>query len=200
MLGENEKWMNFKERILLDLEVLLQFSLQLTMNGRDAVGLLRGAMMEAYLSWDESLTEGNSGILLQKILTTRFLNGFPEHARPLVPISGDNIDENLDENNRHSPTTTADPQWQTWPANGSDEDLHYLEAIAGLPAMFRSTVILSYLEGFSDLEIAGLADVPPRAVESSLSRGRRFIREELFSHLMGIDGFDTVAERAAALS
>jgi RNA polymerase sigma-70 factor, ECF subfamily len=194
MSDDNEKWVDFKERILPDLEALLHFSLQLTMNGRDAVGLLREAMMEAYLSWDESLTEGNGEVLLQKILTTRFLNGFHGPTRPLAPIFGDNIDENPVESNRHFPATTTDPRWQSWPANGSDEDTHYLEAIAGLPAMFRSAMILSYLEGFSDTEIAGLADVPPRAVESSLSRGRRFIREELFSHLMGIDGFDMIAE------
>ena len=79
-----------------------------------------------------------------------------------------------------------------------DEDVNYFTAIASLPAVFRSAMILSYLEGFSYREIANLAGVQPHAIESLLNRGREFLREELFAHLMGSDSLETVADRTVA--
>ena len=57
-------------------------------------------------------------------------------------------------------------------------------------------MILSYLEGFSNREIADLAGVQPQAIESLLNRGRGLLREELFAHLMDEDdSLDTAADR-----
>jgi RNA polymerase sigma-70 factor (ECF subfamily) len=197
MISESAKRQGFKDNILPDLEVLLQFSLALTRNGRDAAELMRDAMEEAYRVWDETMPEENCRMWLHKILTRRFFEGFLQHARPNAPISGANIDKSLIKN-RIWPTTATGTRQKSQPTGKSDEDVNYFKAIAGLPAMYRSAMILSYLEGFSNGEIAELAGVRPRAIESVLDRGRRFIREELFAHLMGDDGPDMVVARMAA--
>ena len=57
------------------------------------------------------------------------------------------------------------------------------EAIAHLPAAYRSAMILSNLEGFSTEEIARLAGVRPHAIHSLLLRGRELVLEELLEDL-----------------
>ena len=47
-MSESAKRLDFKDKILPHLEVLLQFSLWLTKNGRDATRLMCEAMAEAY--------------------------------------------------------------------------------------------------------------------------------------------------------
>jgi len=150
---EKEKWSDFKERILPNLEALLRFSLRLTVNGRDAVDLLRESLTEAYRSWDTAPTGESCRLQLQDIMTRQF--------------SGSG--------RRQVPSSVSDAESVT----------EYSDAIAGLPEVFRSAMILSFLEGFSNTEIAGLAGVPPHAIDTLLERGREIIREELFAYLMG---------------
>jgi RNA polymerase sigma-70 factor (ECF subfamily) len=201
VMSESAKRLDFKDKILPHLEVLLQFSLWLTKNGRDATRLMCEAMAEAYRSWDELIPEENCGIRLHKILTRRFFSGFQQYSQPLTPISDDNVDnvdDSLIKNNRLFPVAATNPGQQSFTAGESDEDVNYFTAIAGLPAVFRSAMILSYLEGFSYSEIADLAGVQPHAIESLLNRGREFLREELFAHLLGSDSLETVADRTVA--
>jgi len=189
---------DFKEKVFPHLEILLQFSLSLTKNGRDAATLLREAMAEAYRSWDESIPEPRFRFWLHKILTRRFYNDFQRRSRPPVPICGDNIDDSLVKNNRLFSTATSDTRQQSSQAGELDEDVECFKAVAGLPRVYRSAMILSYLEGFTHREIAGLAGVKPHAVESLLNRGRRFLREELFSHLVGNGNLENFTDQAKA--
>lgn len=195
MMSENERRSDFKEKASPHLEVLLQFSLWLTKNGRDAARLMREAMAEAYGSWDASIPEDSCDIWLHNILTRWFYNGFQQHSRSLVPISGDNVDKRLVKNNRLFSGRTTNASQKSFMTGESDEDVSYFKAIAGLPVVFRSAMILSYLEGFSNAEIANLTGVRPHAIESLLNRGRGLLREELFAHVMDNDSLNTVADR-----
>jgi DNA-directed RNA polymerase specialized sigma24 family protein len=87
MMSEGEKRLDFKDRVSPYLEVLLQFSLWLTKNGRDAAQLMREAMAEAYRSWDVLMPDECCKMWLHKILSRRFFDGFHQHMRPLVPKS-----------------------------------------------------------------------------------------------------------------
>jgi len=185
----------FEEMVFPHLKILLQFSLRLTENGRDAGILMQESIAEADRSWDESLPEEGCKTWLHMILIRRFCNGFQRNSNSSAPNSGDNVDRSLVRNNRLFNPTTGDPGQPAFPTGESQEDIDYFRAIAGLPSIYRSAVILSYLEGFSNKEIADLAGVQPHAVESLLNRGREYLREELFAHLMGSDSVDRVAER-----
>ena len=112
--------------------------------------------------------------------------------------SDDNIDESLVKNNRLFDSITNNPGQPSFRGGESDEDVNYFKAIAGLPSVYRSAMILSYLEGFTNDEIADLAKVRPQAVESLLNRGRELLREELFAHLMGHESFGAFEDREVA--
>jgi len=197
MTSDSTRRSDFKNKMSRHVVFFLQFSLWLTKNGRDAVELMREAMAEAYRSWDESMPEESRRIWLHNIFTRRFIVNIQPPARPQVANCSDTAGEHLVRNNQLSPGTTTNARQQSWQIGASDDDVNYFEAFAGLPAVCRSAMILSYLEGFSNAEIADLAHVRPPAVESILHRGRTFIREELFAHLMGDDCIDAVADREA---
>lgn len=67
--------------------------------------------------------------------------------------------------------------------NDDPRDDQCLKAIARLPAVFRSAMILSYLEGFTTEEIARLAGVQPHAIKSLLVRGRELMQEEFLAYV-----------------
>jgi RNA polymerase sigma-70 factor, ECF subfamily len=196
MMSDRVKRADFKDKISPHLEVVLQYSLSLTKDGRDATRLMRETMVEAYQIWNESVPKDSCNVWLHNILTRRFFNGFQQHSLSFAPIISDNVDDSLIVNNRLFNTATINPGQESFPTGESDEDVNYLRAVAGLPTAFRSAMILSYLEGFTNKEIANLAGVQPHAIESLLNRGRQLLRKEFFAHLMGSDSFDSVTERA----
>lgn len=189
----------FKAEVLPNIEPLLQVSLWLTRNGLDASTLMREALAEAYRTWNVEVPKESCSVWLRKILIKRFFVGYQRHVRLIPPgvstVYGIPVEECL----KTYPMTTQ-AQLQSWRTSGSDDDSGYFEAIAGLPAVCRSAMILSYLEGFSNKEIADLGGVNPHTIESALSQGRSFIREELFEHLMGSVNPNSGADRKAALS
>jgi RNA polymerase sigma factor (sigma-70 family) len=193
MTVEGAKRSNFKDKISPHLEDLLQFSLRLTTNGRDAARLVREAVAELYQSWDESLQEEICDIRLHKILTGRLFKSKSKHARPPVLISGDNTDKSFRVSYRPSHPPIAKTHRQKRLTRKGNEDVNYFKAFVKLPTAFRSAIILSYLEGFSSKEIAKLAGVQTHAIELLLSRGRELLQEELFAYLIGNGGLAITA-------
>ena len=179
-------------------DALLQFSLALTGNGQDAIVLLRDAMAEAYRSGNESIPEGSSKTGMCNILNQWLFNDFRRQAGWLDSDSGDNVDGNPVRNERLFPAAEFVAHQNSFRTDDREKDTRYFQTIAGLPALFRSAMILSYLEEFSIKEIADLAGIQPQAVESLLNRGRELLQEELFSYMIGNNNFDTTTDRTAA--
>jgi len=80
--------------------------------------------------------------------------------------------------------------------NEVERDVNCSESVPHLPAVFRSAMILSHLEGFSASEIGRLAGVQPRAIESLLVRGRELMREEFRAYVKSFDDANEIANRA----
>jgi RNA polymerase sigma-70 factor (ECF subfamily) len=193
MSGESIRRLDFREKVLPDIESLLQISLALTENGRDAVELMREAMTEAYRSWRSLVPNADRKRWLCNILTSTFFNSFKRHGHKRISIIDNKIDEfSAGIDGLHNDSTIAALQRRSLP-NQQDSDLNYLGVIAGLPSLFRSTMTLSYLEGFSSREIADLTAIEQHTIESLLDRGRGLLREELFAYLTNPDLFDTPA-------
>jgi len=197
MMNNSENRLTFKTEVLPDLEILLQFSLWLTKNGGDASSLMRDALKEAFESWEKWTLEESRRIWIHKILTRRFFNGFQQAQKSQAPIAV-NVDDRLIKNNRLFPDTAIIFRQPSFLSGESNEDLDYFKAIACLPAVYRSAMILSCLEGFSNREIAELAGVEPQKVETLLNRGRTFLREELYAHLMGKEEFKEKSDQESA--
>jgi len=197
MKNDGTQRSDFRSTITPHLELLLQYSLWLTKNGLDATRLMREALVEASQLYNESPPERHWDMRIQEILTRRFLNGKQERVDSIIQIHPENIDESLIRANGLIPDASDTDQKQLWLTAGSDSDESYLNAIASLPSVCRSAMILSYLEGFSTTEIADLSGAKPQAIESLLGRGRGFIRDQLFLHLMGDDQGEESPEREA---
>lgn len=66
-----------------------------------------------------------------------------------------------------------------------------MQAVAGLPALYREPFVLRHLNGWSYQEIADVMDMPVDSVETRLVRARRMLRQAL-QHRLGMD--DAAAE------
>jgi len=63
-----------------------------------------------------------------------------------------------------------------------DRTEHYdtvMDAIKGLPALYREPFVLRHVNGWSYREIAGVMDMPVDSIETRLVRARRMLREAL---------------------
>ncbi len=196
-MSESARGPDFKNRVSPHLGSLLQISLGLTKNGRDATRLMREAIVEASRSWDESMPEESCDIRLYDILTRRYFNGFQPLSRSIASHGYDVVDDHLVLNSRPVPASTIESRRNSSMAAESNDQVNFVKAITGLPEMFRPAMILSYLEGFSNMEIAGLAGVKPHAIESLLDRGCGLLQTELYALLMGNPGFTAVNDREA---
>ncbi|MFZ1684521.1 MAG: sigma factor-like helix-turn-helix DNA-binding protein [Candidatus Zixiibacteriota bacterium] len=161
------------------IRVLFQISMRLTRNGRDAIRLARDTVQVAREAWDESLPPEFCDVRLYDILTRLYFGGFESLPRSLTPIPGDDCDDCLKRSSRLSSSSITDVHPSLLPSGEADGYLYFLEAIDRLPSTFRSIVFLSFVEGFSTLEIAAMAGIPPDSIESLLDRGSELLDREL---------------------
>jgi RNA polymerase sigma-70 factor (ECF subfamily) len=198
MMSEGARQEDFRAKVSPHLEILLQYSMWLTKNGLDAARLVREAIAESYKLWDEEWPGSSIKLRIYKILTRRFYNSFQRPSHSPTEAHADNIDESLIRNNTLIPSAEKLSEPSSAVAPEVAGDLPYLKAIADLPAEVRPAMILAYLEGLTNQEIADIGDSEPETVESLLRRGRLFLKEELVAHLMCFDNHDQVADRESA--
>ncbi len=197
MMCESTKRLEFKARVSPHLERLMQFSICLTQNGRDATRLMRDAVAEAFRSWNETTSGEECSNRLHTIVTRRYFIGFQRPSLPIFSQIGPVGRNGCDSVEHPSFSITTVDRNNAMCSGEENIDDSYLKAIADLPSVFRSAMILSYLEGFTSSEIADLAGSPPHTVGYLLDRGRRLIKEELFQHLIGEQGLEQVEERVS---
>ncbi|WP_291350732.1 sigma-70 family RNA polymerase sigma factor [Desulfosporosinus sp.] len=67
-------------------------------------------------------------------------------------------------------------------------------AVASLPPIYSTVLILYYFQDFSPQQIAEITDAPKRTVETRLFRGRKMLREKLHSMSSGGEGHDLLSK------
>ncbi len=184
MTDESAKRTEFRDRIVPRLDVLVQISLSLTKNGRDANRLMRGAIAEAYSSWDESTPAETCDLWIYDIMTKRYQNGFQSHTILPVPTFDGTGDDTLAEHGRLPAATKIDVPQNSPVADKSHKRVNFLNAITSLPTVLKYPMILSYIEGSSFTRIATMAGVRPHKIQSLLYRGCGIVRNELFAVLL----------------
>jgi len=180
----NRKRTDFEEKLLPNFDYILRFSLLLAKNGRDAIRLMREAMVEAFQLWDESISEENCRIWMSTIITRRFFNGFKQFTNPLVTTIREEADESSARDGVLFPETTIDGSHKSLPIKESKKDIELRKMITDFSGKSRTLMILSYLEGFTSTELAKLVNGHPRSVETLLQQGSGYMGEELFAYLM----------------
>lgn len=145
-------------------------ALRLTRSREEAEDLAQEAIVRAYDAFDR-FDGTNFKAWILRIVTNLYINKY--RARQRGPSFG-----SLDEEGAIEPMSAEAelPDRLLFdPALGAEIE----EALAAVPADFRTAVILSDIEGLSYQEIADAVDVPIGTVRSRLARGRAMMRKAL---------------------
>ncbi len=146
-------------------------ALRLTRDREEAEDLAQHAIVRAYEAYDRFDGQNFKAWLL-RILTNLYINKYRRQKRIGRTASLD------DEDNLYEPAAPAEEVPDRLVLDnmiGTEVE----EALAAVPEIFRTAVILSDMEGLTYDEIAEATDVPVGTVRSRIARGRAALRKAL---------------------
>ncbi|MEO5580998.1 MAG: sigma-70 family RNA polymerase sigma factor [Gemmatimonadaceae bacterium] len=174
--GARQRDGEFAEIALPLLPTIARVAIALTGDEADADDLVQDTFLQAYRHW-RTFTVGTD---CRRWLTTICRNEFFRkryRERRTISVDDDEL-ELLGAARAHIQARDA----------GMDDMFTQLDvgpaiadAIAALPAPFRSVIVLSDVEGFTYEEIAEMLGIPIGTVRSRLYRGRRRLQDSLLS-------------------
>ena len=169
----------FEKTTLQYIDELYGTALRLTRNDRDAEDLVQDTFLKAYKYFHQFEPGTNCRAWLFKILTNTFINGYRRRIKEREIVERQ---ENGSLQNslvcKESVDRFSNPERRFVNAALSDDVQRALDAV---PTDFRMAVILSDLQDFSYKEIADIMGTPIGTVMSRLFRGRRLLRQALYS-------------------
>ncbi len=172
----------FEEEALPHLDAVYRFALRLSGAPDQADDLVQETFLRAYRSWGQYTRGTAAKSWLFTICRNVFLRG-RERGQRHEEIVAETVVPSLP---GQSP---SDPGWVS--ALGIDPegdffksivDDRIVQAIEALPEEYRTTVVLSDLEGLPYADIAELMEVPVGTVKSRLFRGRRRLQQVLYDY------------------
>lgn len=175
-----EKREEFEEEALVHLDALYGLGLRLT-GGDEARSedLVQETVLKAWRSWDTYESGTNCRAWLMTILRNTFINEFRRRKSRPSEVDYDDIAER----STFFRLKDQDPEGEFFDRLIDDE---VVQAIEGLPEEFRTTLVLSDLEGLSYEEIAEQLEIPVGTVKSRLFRGRRRLQEKLYDYAVSV--------------
>jgi RNA polymerase sigma-70 factor, ECF subfamily len=184
----------FADEALPHLDAVYRFAIRLTGSPDEAEDLVQETFLRAFRSWDQYTRGTKAKSWLFTICRNVFLRGRERAKRH---------EEIVSENAVRSAATSAalsSPVWSSVQAVDPEGDFfesivddRIIEAIEALPEEYRTTVVLSDIEGLPYAEIAELMEVPVGTVKSRLFRGRRRLQEVLYDYAVEMGYIDAAA-------
>ena len=160
---------------------LYGMALRLARSRPDAEDLVQEALLRAYRGYHTFRAGTNLKAWLFRILTNTFINEYRRRSRRPRETE-------LDESGDVLPYPSHTPRFQSWSKAPEDHlieqvfESDIVEAIEGLPVIYRIPVLLADVEGLSYKEIASALDLPMGTVMSRLHRGRNALRKALWEY------------------
>ena len=160
---------------------LYGMALRLARNRPDAEDLVQETLLRAYRGYHTFRAGTNLKAWLFRILTNTFINEYRRRSRRPRETE-------LDESSEVSPYPSHSSRFRSWAKAPEDHLIEQLfesdivEAIEGLPVIYRIPVLLADVEGLSYKEIAHTLDLPMGTVMSRLHRGRNALRKALWEY------------------
>lgn len=185
----------FEEEALPHLDAVYRFALRLAGSPSEAEDLVQETFYRAWRSWEQYTPGTKCKSWLFTICRNVFLRQkerSKRHDEILTEQAPDEPESLSRENPVFAASKDADPEGDFFREIVDDE---ILDAIDDLPEEYRTTVVLSDLEGMAYREIAELMDVPVGTVKSRLFRGRRMLQDELHEYAVTM-GYIASDERA----
>jgi len=140
--------------------------------------LAQEAFLKAYEAWHQYTPDTRCKSWLFTITRNLFLRQGLRRKR-FEEIIAEGTSEEGPVNPLWATVESVDPEGEFF-ASLVDETV--LKAVDRLPEEYRTTVVLSDVEGLSYEEIGRLMDVPVGTVKSRLFRARRRLQKELFDY------------------
>ncbi len=181
----------FDQEALLHIDALFNFALSMTKDPDDAQDLVQETYLRAYRFSDKYEIGTNCKAWLFRILRNTFINKYRKGTK-----EPDRVDYDENESPNQLLSCSEDLR-QSMFDKMFDDDV--TGAIAALPEIFKVPVLLCDIEGFTYEEIANMVDCPVGTVRSRIHRGRKMLRERLYSYAK-YRGFDVDGEMPKQLA
>ncbi|MGD8617976.1 MAG: sigma-70 family RNA polymerase sigma factor [Gammaproteobacteria bacterium] len=178
---------------------------RLTQNNTDAEDLVAECVAKAWSAIANLQDKTRSRPWIFRILHNCFISHYRKKSvRPMETVYYEDAPED-GEQEVVSVLLQQPDEFLNWWGNPEREYVNRLlgenimAAIRNLPEVFRESVLLINLEGFSYDEAAEILGVPPGTVRSRMKRGRTLLQRALWdqAHVAGIVSGDTIEERQA---
>lgn len=172
----------FQEEALQHLDALYHYARHLTRGERDAEDLVQDTLVKAFRFFHRYEPGTNCKAWLFRIMTNTFLKKNRRNVREFSFIENVDVGDSQDgltiDERSH---VYRDPETETM---SHVVDARVTEALAELPADFRTVVLLADLQDFSYKEIAEVMDCPVGTVMSRLYRARQALQKKLLAYAM----------------
>ncbi|MHB8320024.1 MAG: sigma-70 family RNA polymerase sigma factor [Acidimicrobiales bacterium] len=183
----------FSELAMEYMPALYSAALRMTREPSDAQDLVQETYLKAFRGF-AGFSEGtNLKAWLYRILTNTYINSY-RAAKRRPEVSDVEDVEDLYLYHRLSPVgSSAIGRSAEDEALASFTDEEVKSALEALPDIFRISVLLADIEGFSYKEISDITDVPVGTVMSRIHRGRKALQKTLheFARARGLVGSAT---------
>ncbi len=183
----------FSELAMEYMPALYSAALRMTREPSDAQDLVQETYLKAFRGF-AGFSEGtNLKAWLYRILTNTYINSY-RAAKRRPEVSDVEDVEDLYLYHRLSPVgSSAIGRSAEDEALASFTDEEVKSALEALPDIFRISVLLADVEGFSYKEISDITDVPVGTVMSRIHRGRKALQKTLheFAESRGLVGSAT---------
>jgi RNA polymerase sigma-70 factor (ECF subfamily) len=180
ILGAMADRARFEEMTREYMPALYSHALRLTRNPSDAEDLVQETYLRAYRGFPTFGEGGNLRAWLFRIATNAYINVYRARQRRPEQRDLDGMEEWALHGAIGGLEAAAAARTAEIEALDAMPDEDVKRALDELPEIFRQTVLLADVEGFSYREIAEITDVPIGTVMSRLHRGRRKLEEALF--------------------
>lgn len=166
----------FEAEALVHMDSIYSSALYMTKNERDAEDLTQDTFLKAFRNFHQYKPGTNCRAWLFRIMVNTFLNKNRRKTREM---------SFLDEVEVNDPNASMVTEGSAHLLDPEAGYLHQLfsdtvkSALEGIPADFRTAVVLADLQDFSYKEIADIMDCPVGTVMSRIFRGRRLLQKRL---------------------
>ena len=162
--------MQFDEFAAARLGALLQYATVLSGDAETARDLVQEALTRAFVHWGRITAAEHPYAYVRMILTNVYVSSRRRRVWPVSRLAGDAIDD----------PPAPDP------SAGAVQRVDLRRALLALPRAQRAAIVLRYLEGLPDTEIAETLACRPATVRSHIHRGLAALRVN--DHLRAEEG------------